>query len=403
MKLFGNTSKKKNKNKEIIPVRSQTDKTERSPEEKKKIDEMIAKYQKKKKRKRIIALCVILVLVASAFTAYKIVVKPPETADPPLQHTRKPGNGNEIVPSPQDNDTPPIEVTNRKDGFYTFIIVGNDQGNGNTDTMMLGAFDAKNKKLNIVNIPRDTMVNVPWNVKKVNTLLAFGGGEEGLKAGIRDMVGFTVDSYIIVDLDAFKQLVDAVGGVEFDIPVDMHYEDPGQDLYIHLNAGMRYLNGEDALKVFRFRSGYASADIGRIETQQAFLKTLAKKMLNIGNLTKVKEFAKIFSDNVETDLTLGNIIWYGQEFLGLKDEDITFHTLPENYNDSVKGLSYCSIIVDEWLKVVNDYLNPYKQDITLEHVNILTRDENGNLYATSGEIRGGINSFYVYEGGSADF
>jgi LCP family protein required for cell wall assembly len=397
MKLFGNTSKKGKQKEEITPGSART---ERTPEEIKKIDEMIAKYQKKKKKRRIITLSVILVLIASAFTAYKIIVKPPKTADPPPQHSKEPGNQNSTASV--DIGEEPIESTNRKDGFYTFIIVGKDDGNGNTDTMMLGAFDSKNKKLNIVNIPRDTMVNVSWSVKKVNTLLAFGGGAEGLKAGIRDLIGFTVDSYIIVDLDAFVQIVDAVGGLEFDVPVDMHYDDPTQDLSIHINAGLQYLDGEDALKVFRFRSGYASADIGRIDTQQKFLKALAKKLLNIGNITKVKEFSRIFSDNVETDLSLGNIIWYGQEFLGMKEEDIQFYTLPENYNDSVRGLSYCSINVEEWLKIVNEYLNPYKQEITLDNVNILTRDQNGNLYATSGEIRGGIDSFFNNEGGHAD-
>jgi LCP family protein required for cell wall assembly len=396
MKLFGNSKKKKKNELELTPGKTGA---ERTPEEKKKIDELIAQYQRKKRRRRILLASILLAVLASLFAAYKLTVKPPKIAAPPAQNTKKP----EGVSAPVETDLPQIEETNRKDGFYTFIIVGKDDGNGNTDTMILGAFDAQNKKLNLVHIPRDTMVNVPWSVKKVNTLMAFSEDEiEGLKSGIRDLIGFTVDSYMVVDLDAFVQLVNVVDGVDFDVPIDMHYEDPTQDLSIHISAGSQHLTGEEALKVFRFRSGYASADIGRIETQQNLLKALAQKMLRIGNVTKVDEFAKIFSQNVETDLTLGNIIWYGEQFLGMKEEDIVFHTLPEYYNDSVRGLSYCSIYVDEWLTLVNAFLNPYKEDITVEHVNILTRDENGNLTATSGEIRGGIDSFYNNEGGHAD-
>ena len=80
--------------------------------------------------------------------------------------------------------------------------------------------------------------------------------------------------------------------------------------------------------------------------------------------------------------------------MNLKEGDITFITLPENYNDSVKGLSYCTIKLDEWLEVINEYINPFNVEITAENLNVITRDPNRNLYATTGSIAGGINSFY---------
>ena len=198
-------------------------------------------------------------------------------------------------------------------------------------------------------------------------------------------MGFQVDSYGVIDLDAFVALVNAVDGVDFDVPVDMHYSDPVQNLYININAGYQHLTGEQAVQVVRFRSGYATGDIGRIGTQQAFLKALASKCLSLENLVKnASTYAEIFKTYVDTDLTLGNLIWYLQQFSKLDDEDINFYTLPGNGLESVKGLSYVSIYPDEWVEMINQYLNPLKTDVRVEDLGIMTRDANGNLYMTDG-------------------
>lgn len=134
---------------------------------------------------------------------------------------------------------------------------------------------------------------------------------------IGDQLGIPVDYTVQVDLKGFVALVDAIGGVDFDVPIDMNYEDPYQDLYIHIPAGMQHLSGEEALKVVRFREGYASQDIARMETQQAFLKAVAQQTLQVSNLTKVDQFVKIFQQYVETDLTLGNLAWLGSKAISI--------------------------------------------------------------------------------------
>jgi LCP family protein required for cell wall assembly len=335
-----------------------------------------------------------LLVTEALLIVYKAVVNPPAiSTDVPVfsvspKASEVPGSSAEPDPEPE----PTVRESLRKEDFYTFVMVGKDQVSGLTDTIIIGALDNKNKKLNLVNIPRDTLVNVPWTLKKANSMLRdYKDGAEGLKKGIRDLTGFTVDSYIIVDTEAFVELVDAINGVDFDVPVDMHYDDPTQDLYIHFSKGYQHLDGQQALEVFRFRSGYWNADIGRIETQQKLLKAIAKKSLTLENFN-IRAFADIFKKYVETDLDTGTIIWYGQQLMSLKEEDIVFQTIPANYYDLVNGLSYCTIYTEEWLKVVNECLNPYNRDITETHVNILTRDENGQFYATSGVIEGGANS-----------
>lgn len=102
---------------------------------------------------------------------------------------------------------------------------------------------------------------------------------------IEDLLGINIDHYVKIDLDAFRKIVDTVGGVEVDVPQDMDYEDPVQDLYIHLDAGLQTLNGEQAEQLVRFRK-YPTGDEGRIEVQQLFLKALAEKVLSSESILK---------------------------------------------------------------------------------------------------------------------
>ena len=91
-------------------------------------------------------------------------------------------------------------------------------------------------------------------------------------------------------------LVDAIGGVEFDVPMRMYYTDPTQDLYIDLQPGLQTLDGEHAMQLVRFRKGYATQDLQRTEVQRDFLQALAKQCLKVSNLSKIGSFAKIFKD-----------------------------------------------------------------------------------------------------------
>jgi LCP family protein required for cell wall assembly len=379
----------------------------KSPEEQKEIEALIADYRKYKRKKRIAAMTICLTLAVCAFLTYKSFAKPPVVADiktpPPAALYNDNTDETPPVNTPPAETAPDEEANSRKEGVYTFLLVGFDQNNGNTDTLMVGRFDSKNHKINIASIPRDTCANVYFGrkaQKKINAVYALGGGIEALMAAVADMTGFNIDNYIVVNLKAFTALVDALGGVYFDIPHDMNYDDPTQDLHIHFNKGFQYLSGADAIKVVRWRQnndGTNYGDIDRINTQQSFLKTVAKQCLSLTNIvTKTDDYLEIFKSYVKTDLSAQNLTWYAQEFLKLKTEDISFHTLPSNPIDSIKGFSYGTIYLDEWLKLINDCLNPYTKAVAAEDVNIITRDEGGRLYATSGEIAGGDDSFLDY-------
>jgi LCP family protein required for cell wall assembly len=212
-------------------------------------------------------------------------------------------------------------------------------------------------------------------VPKINGAYSYVGmGEKGinnLKSHLATLLGFAVDGYALVDLDAFVELVDLVGGVEFDVPMRMEYSDPSQDLYIDLQPGVQRLDGRHAMQLVRFRKGYASQDLQRTQVQQEFLRALAKQCLKVVNLSKVGEMAEIFAENVTTDLSLGNIAYFGQELLKCDFDTMYTCTLPGE-GIYVDGLSYYALYLEDTLETVNDYFNPYEADITADHVTILT-------------------------------
>lgn len=289
-----------------------------------------------------------------------------------------------------DSDIEPVSPDRQQD-IYTILLVGNDDGNGNTDTIVVGRLDTVNHTMDFVSIPRDTLVNLDWNVRKINAVYAGtansgGVAIDGLKTQIRNLVGFNVDCYAVIDLDVFVDTVDLMGGVWFDVPQAMHYEDPGQNLYIHIDAGYQCLNGEQAMGVVRYRSGYANGDLGRIEMQQQFLKAVASQFIRLGNIPNISQVVSLLAKNMDTDLSAANIAFFLRQALLCDSEDINFHTMP-NTPDMVYGLSYTFVELDPWLEMINQCLNPYNAAVTAANLDVVYKS-GGTILSTSGNLRG---------------
>lgn len=359
------------------------------------VEKIKAKRQKKAKRKKtrkvILTILIILaVLLAGIYFAIEYFTEPPEVDNDGLKGSE------EIEPG----------VTNgRYNGMYTFMVVGLDKVGNNTDTIMVGCLNVVDGELNIINIPRDTLVNTNYNVKKINYIYpacvnnnkdAIGA----LKEGLEDMLGFGIDKYAVIDIGAAEQIVDAIGGVEFDVPVDMHYDDPEQDLHINIDAGLQKLNGEQTVQVLRFRNTYAGGDIQRIGVQQSLFKAMASQLLSLGNIPNIGEIIEIVENNTETDLSPDNIRFYIKEFLLLNKDNINFYTLPADTSGSIFGMSYVYPYIDEWIDLVNEKINPWEKKIGINNINMVTYS-NGNFYSTTGELKGGVTSFMFYEAGTS--
>ena len=359
-------------------------------------------------------LCVIAVIAAAAVIGYTIWEKPPDITVPTAQPTKNPS----VSPAPggeQTGETAPPEedefdgalVTDRSDGVYTILLVGRDHESNSTDTIIVGRFDTANHTIECVNIPRDTLINISWagTPKKINAVYpgftnSGKSGIEGLKTHIRNLTGFDVDCYAVVNLKVVEDVINTIGGVYFDVPIDMDYDDGAQHFHVHLKSGYQKLNGYEALGVFRYRYGndgntYPGGDIQRIGVQQDLLKSIASQMLTLGNIPNLTTVIQLLVDNVETDLTASNMAFFARQFLKCTSDSISFHTAPFSNSCLINGVSFVSLDVDAWLKLVNESLNPYTQPVTRANVNMLTSNADGTqMSATTGDIAGGASSFF---------
>ena len=321
-----------------------------------------------------IVLCVIIAVLAAAIGAIlmfrSIFDKPEIPVERPNNDTQQTGG---MDPSGDPGNTgdssQPVRSNVRKADFYTILLSGVDDGNGGSDTNILVAVDAAGGSIYGVSIPRDTHTYFNDKDRKINSAYSIGGMEL-LSEVTSDLLGIPVDYTVKVDLQGFEALVNAIGGVYFDVPLDMDYDDPYQDLSIHVAKGYQRLNGADALGVVRFRhnndgTGYGSEDLGRMQTQQNFLKAVAKQTLTVSNLDKVDDFVKIFQRYVETDLTLGNLAWLAKEAINMGVDNINFSTLPGEWKSP-----YIHLDPEETLALVNQHLNPYVEDRTAEDLNL---------------------------------
>lgn len=345
------------------------------------------KPKKKKGRGALIVLIIIALLIGSGALYWVITTKPPEIEPPDL------------------GDDPGYEDENLPDGerYYTLLAVGEDQEGLNTDTIMVVRFDTVELTANVVSIPRDTVFNTPDSAKKINSVYynMSNGGVERLKDVVEEITGFRPNNYITVDIEAFEKIIDAIGGVWFDVPQDMHYthwnELTGEPFDIDVEAGYKCLNGHDAMGVWRFRqnsdgTGYANGDLQRIEVQHDMMFEIAKQVMNLGlsDWGKLLNVIGIVSDYCETDLSAGNIQWFAAKFLKMDISSLNVKTAPV-LGCWINGYTYALLDVDPWLEMVNTYLNPYSSEIKREDCSIvyLAREKeliNGQLYLEPSDI-----------------
>ena len=354
-----------------------------------------------RQQKLLIAVAVVLAIVLIAVVACQSLFIRPDLPD----KNADADSGTQEEEIDWGEGTRPRSDGERKsEDYYTVLILGRDTGGGgNTDTMLLASYDVTNQKATVMSIPRDTMVNVSWDIKRINSVYNwYGGGEKGIQnlyKEISQLVGFEPDYQVIVEWEAVGQIVDAMGGVWFDVPRNMNYDDPYQDLHIHQEKGYRLLSGDDAMQVLRYRHdndmryGYPDGDLGRIKTQQAFLTAMVDQLLKIGNITKINQFIRVFQNNVETDLSFQNILWFAQQAIlgGLSMENVEFVTMPNRTAScwSRTYHNYQSYVVpdaDELLELVNTKLSPYMEVFTLSDLYIMSVNSDGSISSSTGHV-----------------
>lgn len=300
-------------------------------------------YQKqmemRRRRKRgEIILCVLLVVIlAGAFGAAKLYAS--------LKLWEGKAEKSDFVASADVS-------TEAKDQLLNIALLGTDGDGFRTDVNIVASLNLTTKEVHLISVPRDTRVvmtddmiaylekngrtvpeaNGVYGQCKLTEVHAYAG--EGNRstftvAMLEEILGIDIDYYVKVDLDAFKDIVDAVGGVEFDVQERLYYSDPAQGLYIDLYPGPQLLDGEKAEMLVRFREGYAQKDLKRIEVQQEFLKAFISQVCSSDKImSNLDSYIKIFMEKVESDMPVATALKYAGYIKEIDPAAITTDTIP---------------------------------------------------------------------------
>lgn len=225
-----------------------------------------------------------------------------------------------------DIDNPPPEV--RDLGYHALV----NSFDGLSDTMLMLRFSPETGKLVVLSVPRDTRTRVAGlGVTKLNEANAYGGPALAAQSISNLLGGVPVDRYVRINVQGVEKLIDALGGVTVYVPKDMKYTDHSQHLYIDLKQGEQHLNGEQALQFLRFRYD-AYGDIGRVQRQQTLMRALVEQTLSPATLTRIPQILSVIQENVDTNLTVEELVALVGFAAQLKRADLQMLMLPGEFS-----------------------------------------------------------------------
>ena len=265
-----------------------------------------------------------------------------------------------------------------------FLLLGDNQGL--TDSIMVCSYDPKTQKAAILSIPRDTFIGKNKNkataASKINSLYQ-GDNPEKVMEEVSDLVGIDLKYYIVVDTDALIELVDATGGITFNVPINMDYDDKVQDLHIHLKAGEQLIDGDKAEQLLRFRHNnngtsypeeYGDNDYGRMRTQREFIMQAVSQMLKVSNVFKINEFIDIIKENVNTNMDFNLIKDYIPYVVDFSTENLQTGALP-GASEKCNGVWLFIHDEDEAKKLIDEmFFDKVAEEETSEDENIIANE-----------------------------
>ena len=257
-----------------------------------------SKETKKKRKiwKKVLIVIVLILLGASGVFAYKVHIN---------------GGGTKGILST-------VLDTKKDVGEFRCLVLGistDEKGSLLTDTIMIASYNPQTQKAALVSVPRDTYTGKntakATAYEKINALYSRKEDPQTVLDAVNNLTGLDLQYYVIVKTEAFIKLVDAIGEVTFNVPIDMNYDDTSQDLHIHLKAGEQKLDGDKAEQLVRFRHNnngtsypdeYGNNDLGRIITQREFIMAVIKQTAKVENITKLGQILDVAKENVITNI-----------------------------------------------------------------------------------------------------
>jgi LCP family protein required for cell wall assembly len=213
-----------------------------------------------------------------------------------------------------------------------------NKSNSRSDTMILASIDSKTKKIVMVSVPRDTRIkNTFGQSEKINSV-NYTKGPEAACNEVAKLLNVPVDYYVVTNFAGFGKIVDILGGVDLDVETNMVHTDVSYS--INLSKGYQHLNGDQALQYVRYRGG-PTADIGRTQRQQKFIKALAKQMFKAKTILTLPELIPQISKNVKTNIPASDLLYLANLAKSIDTSTINAQTLPGYpYTDPSTGASY---------------------------------------------------------------
>lgn len=240
---------------------------------------------------------------------------------------------------------------------------------GLSDTMLMLRFDPEEERVSVMSIPRDTRTNVDGLVTKINEANREGGPALSAEAVSELMGGVAIDRYMRINVQGVEKLIDALGGVEVNVPKDMKYQDDSQHLYINLKAGKQRLDGDQAMQFLRFRYD-DNGDIGRVQRQQQMMRALSNQALNPATIARLPKILSVIQSHVDTNLSVEELValvGYGAQ----RDRsDVQMLMLPgdfSNYEDYdlsywIPDFSEIDIMAERYFGLSNAYTISEERD-----------------------------------------
>jgi len=341
----------------------------------------------KKFLRNLIIICVaafVMAIVSVILCAnYLFSYTPDTTDDKPVYYVTDEAGETQVIESTQ------------LEGAYNFLILGHDRAAMLTDVIMLVNYDINNKAVTILQFPRDSYVSANVSLNKINasystyytkyinegktesesSLLAI----QEFASVLENALGISIYKEAIMDLDGFVNIVDALGGVEVNVPSDLYYVDEAQNLYINLKAGYQTLNGNQAEQFVRFRKGYLQADIGRENAQKIFMSALLKKVkasISVTNVGLLTDLATEILDNLTTDITVADFVYLAKGLISDVDlSNVRMITVPGDCLYHECGISYYVANRARLAEIISSYFNT--TDVSTE---ILEQNVDKNQY-----------------------
>lgn len=311
-----------------------------------------------------VTLCMCLILGVVGAVAYNTLIYQGEAQKTEQGQADKDIIGNNKEESQEEHITNVLDKRMNK----TVAILGTDFYGKLTDTIMVAHFNNQTNEVKVISVPRDTQVK--WSeeqrdllpsenrwvtVSKLNEMTSWGGIENvrGLTINqLERILGIKIDNYIIISLAAFNDIVDAIGGVEVNVPQRMYKEEVCGGLKIDLQPGVQVLDGHGAEQFVRFRD-YKNGDLGRIHAQQQFAEAFMKKVVSPQIMTKLPAIITTLFTSVKTDIKLTEVPEYYPYIETIKASQVAFYRIP-GVDRRENGISYFFVDLEEADQMVKE-------------------------------------------------